>query len=494
VEFLCSRNNLIIELISFSLSKLVKGESKLKLKLTAAILAGKIAFWLSRLRGYQGTSLPGLVARKIHRGSLRDLAVQVRKKIIIISGTNGKTTTSNMVVEMLLDAGYNIIANREGANMITGVTTSFIMNAGIGGSIDCDYAVLEVDEASIPAVLAEVTPGVVVLTNFFRDQLDRYWELDKIIRVIRDALTMLKHTTLVLNADDPLVAQFAKNTGLPSVFYGLGKHGRCVKTSSQTREAKFCPFCGTQLIYNYFHYGQLGDYRCPGCFFERPEPVVEALEPVAAKGSTVCRLVCDNENMSLTIRAQGLYNVYNALAALSVGQCLGIDIKIILDSLGKYQPVTGRMEKFSYHGKPAFLNLVKNPTGFNEAIATLHTAGGTKDIFIAINDNEADGIDISWLWDVDFEMLGSDHQSYLCFICSGQRSEEIALRLKYAGIPVEKITVNREIKPAVNSTLAGCGGSTFLFTTYTALWPVHKIINHLAAKEGNDDPCVSSVS
>jgi len=465
----------------------------LKLRLSAAILAGKTAFWLSRLRGYKGTSLPGLVARKFYRDSLRELAVQVRKKIIVVSGTNGKTTTSNMIVEILLDAGYNIIANREGANMITGVTTSFIMNAGIGGSVDCDYAVLEVDEASIPAVLAEVTPGVVVLTNFFRDQLDRYWELDKIIRVIRDALVTLKYTTLVLNADDPLVAQFAKNTGLPSVFYGLGKHRQCIRTSSQTREAKFCPFCGTQLVYDYFHYGQLGDYRCPGCYFERPDPVVEALEPVAAKGSTRCRVIYDNESMSMTIHTQGLYNVYNALAALLVGMHLGINIKIILDSLGKYQPVAGRMERFSYHGKPAFLILVKNPTGFNEAIAALHNAEGTKDIFIAINDNEADGLDISWLWDVDFELLGSDHRSYLRFNCSGQRSEEIALRLKYAGIPVEKIAVNKNIKSAVNNTLAGCAGSTFLFTTYTALWPVHRIVDRLAAKEGVDDPCMSSV-
>ncbi|MCG9968652.1 Mur ligase family protein [Pelotomaculum terephthalicicum JT] len=466
----------------------------MKLKLFAAILAGKTVFWLSRLRGNKGTSLPGLVARKFYGDSLRVLAAQVRKEIIVVSGTNGKTTTCNMIVGMLMDAGYDTIANREGANMITGVTTSFILSADMGGNIDCDYAVLEVDEASMPKVLAEVTPSVVVLTNFFRDQLDRYWELDKIIRVIRDALSTLKRATLVLNADDPLVSQFSDNKLLPSVFYGLGKHQRCIKTNSQTREAKFCPYCGEQLIYDYFHYGQLGKYRCPNCYFERPDPFVEVLETVTTKKGMECRLIYDNKDVLLNIRARGLYNVYNAMAALSVGLRLGVDVDIVLESLGKYRTVTGRMESYVYHDKPAFLILVKNPTGFNEAIATLAAAEGAKDVFIAINDNEADGLDISWLWDVDFELLGEESSSYLCFICSGQRGEEIALRLKYAGIPPGKITIDRNIKTAIGNALSGRAGSTYLFTTYTALWPVHKIIKRLATEEIADDQCLSSVS
>lgn len=455
----------------------------MKLKLTAAIAAGKIVSWLSRSRGYQGTSLPGKVARRIYSGSLRDLARQVRKKIIVISGTNGKTTTGNMIAGILSAAGYDVIANREGANMINGVTTSFILRAGARGKISCDYAVLEVDEASMPAVLAEVTPDVVVLTNFFRDQLDRYWELEKIIGVIRGALVKLKQTTLVLNADDPLVAQFAAVTKLPSVYYGLGEHDRCARSSAQTREAKFCPFCGTPLDYEYFHYGQLGNYRCPACAFARPDPALEAAAPAAVPGGgTGCRLVYGRESVLLTIRAQGLYNVYNALAAALVGLRLGISMPVILDSLGKYEPVTGRMETFNYQGKPVFLNLVKNPTGFNEGITALQTLAGTKDVFIALNDNEADGIDVSWLWDVDFELLGANHQPYLCFICSGQRSEEMALRLKYAGVPAEKIVVNRNLAAAIEDTLAGGAASAFLFSTYTALWPVHKIVSRLAAK------------
>ncbi|OPX88796.1 MAG: UDP-N-acetylmuramate--L-alanine ligase [Pelotomaculum sp. PtaB.Bin104] len=454
----------------------------MKLKLSTAIAAGKMAYWLSRVRGYQGSSLPGKTALKLYSGTLHDLAKQVRKGIIVISGTNGKTTTSNMITEVLLDAGYSVVANREGANMIAGVTTSFLMSAALGGTIDCDYAVLEVDEASTPLVLTEVTPCVIVLTNFFRDQLDRYWELDKIIGVMRDSIKNFKDTTLILNADDPLVAQFAALTGLRSLFYGLERQKNSNSSSTQTRESKFCPVCGTPLHYDYFHYGQLGDYRCPSCNFLRPAPQVEALELLAVPGGTNCRIRIGQQSVELTIPTQGLYNVYNALAALSAGLHIGINTKSILFSLSRHQSVTGRMELFSHQGKPVYLCLVKNPTGFNQGIATLCDADGSKDVFIAINDNDADGRDISWLWDVDFEMLGEDHCAYERFICSGQRGEEMALRLKYAGIPVEKLAVNRDIRSAIKNVLAGGADSAYLFSTYTALWPVDKILKQLTAK------------
>ncbi|MDD3652774.1 MAG: Mur ligase family protein [Desulfotomaculaceae bacterium] len=454
----------------------------MKLRLSTAIAAGKAAYWLSRFRGYQGSSLPGKVARRLYSGTLRDLAKQVRKGIIVISGTNGKTTTSNMVTEVLMDAGYRVIANREGANMIAGVTASFLLNAALRGSINCDYAILEVDEASMPLVMAEVTPVVIVLTNFFRDQLDRYWELDKIIAVIRDAIKKSKESSLILNADDPLVAQFRISTGLRSLFFGLSRQELSTSASSQTRESKFCPVCGTLLTYDYFHYGQLGNYRCPGCSFKRPRPQLESVELTYVPGGTNCRITYGQQAFDLAIPTQGVYNVYNALAAFLTGLHLGINPQSILSSLGRHQSVAGRMELFNYQGKPVYLCLVKNPTGFNQGITTLCAAAKTKDVLIVINDNEADGRDISWLWDVDFETLSADHRPYPCFICSGQRGEEMALRLKYAGIPIDKISVNQDIKAAINTALAGHADSAFLFSSYTALWQVHKLLKQLTAK------------
>lgn len=466
----------------------------MKVRLALSILAGRAAAKLSRACGYEGSSLPGMLARMFYPPVLKELAVQVREGIIMVSGTNGKTTTANMIAGVLNEAGFKVISNREGANMISGVTTSFIINSLTSGKIDCDYAVIEVDEASIPDVLKNLTPKVAVLTNFFRDQLDRYWELEKIIGVIWESLRVLKQTSLVLNADDPLVAQFKDTTGLQSYFYGLAGDDTSSKTSTQTRESKFCPFCGSVLAYEYFHYGQLGSYNCLGCHFKRPRPQVEAVKTGSAGDLNSFKLVYDEGAVPLEIQTQGLHNIYNAMAAFSVGLQLGIDKLTILSSLKKYQPAAGRMEMFTFGEKHAYLNLVKNPTGFNQGLVTLYKAQGTKDVFIALNDNYADSRDISWIWDVDFEMLGADHKYLRRFVCSGLRGEDMALRLKYAGVPTEKIVLNTDMRQAIKTALDGQAGSAYLFSTYTALRPVHKIVEFLAEKGDANDKSMSSVS
>lgn len=457
----------------------------MKLILFISILAGKVVSFVSRACGYRGSSLPGLVARRIYLGCLRDLADQVREGIIVVTGTNGKTTTTNMIAGILSSARYKIIGNYEGANMISGATTSFIMSAGISGKIDCDYAVIEVDEASVPAVMKELKPSIVVITNFFRDQLDRYWEIDKIISVIRDSLNNHRHTTLVLNADDPLVAQLGETTGLPAVYYGIGRHRRSFSENTRTREAKFCPFCGSALSYEFFHYGQLGNYSCTGCKFKRPTPRVEAMNTEVLDKIT-CSISYDGAEVPLAIQVYGIYNLYNALAAFLVGLHLGIDVQYILSGLSNYRPVTGRMERFNHKGKQVFLSLVKNPTGFNEGLSALCADQAKKDVFIAINDNDADGRDVSWLWDVDFEMLDSNHGSFHRFICTGRRGEEMALRLKYAGVPQEKISVTHDMRLAVRSVLDSYAENSYFFSTYTALWDVHEILEKMVAGEDED--------
>ncbi|OPZ70632.1 MAG: UDP-N-acetylmuramoylalanyl-D-glutamate--2,6-diaminopimelate ligase [Firmicutes bacterium ADurb.Bin456] len=287
---------------------------------------------------------------------------------------------------------------------------------------------------------------------------------------------------MILNADDPLVAQYQRLTGFPAVFYGLAARARLEGDCTQAREGKFCPFCGAPLVFDYCHFSQPGQYHCPGCDFNRPGLLVEALEPEAGEGRVRCRLVFNGQEAELILQVQGLYNLYNAVAAFSAGFHLGLDVPGMLESLGRYRPITGRMEKFNYQGKPVYLNLVKNPVGFNESLAALCAGEGSKDVFVAINDNDADGRDISWLWDVDFEMLGRDHRPYNCFICSGLRGEEMAVRLKYAGVPIKKLIVEPDVTRAIKRTLTGGSGSAYLFSTYTALWTAQRIIKTLASE------------
>lgn len=445
-------------------------------KLLIAISGGKTAAQLSRLLGRPGSSLPGKVALNLYPGTLRQLAAQVDRGVILVTGTNGKTTTNNMLARILQSAGYRVICNREGANLISGVTTAFLREATPAGDLRLDYAVLEVDEAGFPGIAAQVDPQLVVVTNFFRDQLDRYGELDKTITLIRDALKKLPQTRLILNADDPLVAQFAR-LGLPAVFYGLAPHARVVESRHNTREARFCPQCGATLNYAFYHYSQLGLFRCPGCGFRRPEePEVEALQSRYQGEGVACLIRYGKREYPLALPTRGFYNLYNALAGFAAGTLLGVEPERVVQSLESYEPATGRLQRFRYRDKPVYLNLVKNPAGFNEGLTLLWADGGPKDVFIAVNDNIADGRDISWLWDVDFEVLETVQDGVRSFVCSGLRAEDMAVRLKYAGVEPEKIVLEPNLKAAIARTLDGTGAAAYFFATYTALWPVEKLL------------------
>ncbi len=466
----------------------------MRLALIIAVICGKIAAFLSKITGGRGSSLPGLVARRIYPHTLRDLSAQAKKGIIMVTGTNGKTTTNNMIAKVLQAAGYKVNYNEEGANLINGVTASFVRAANFLGRLDFDYASLEVDEATFPKVVREVQPQMVVVTNFFRDQLDRFGELDKTVNVVKDTLKNLNNVTLVLNADDPLVAQLGWVTGHSAIYYGVSRQNGNKVAVAQTRDARFCPCCGSELAYNYYHYSQLGDYSCPQCGFKRPKAQVELADAAVLNGGYRAEVSHDAGCSVMTLHTAGFYNLYNALAAFAVGRHLSISDADILKGIEMYRPAVGRMERFRYQQKAIFLNLVKNPTGYSEGLATLLALPGSKDILMALNDNAADGRDISWLWDVDFEVLTSHLDELQTFTCSGTRADEMALRLKYAGVPVEKIAVNYNLEEAVHTVLNRGGETAYLFTTYTALWPVQKLLCSLAEKEDAHAQSVSSVS
>jgi len=455
----------------------------LRFRIIAAILAGKIIMRQVRFWGRgKGTSLPGMVALNIYPGILGHLARHTSRGVVIVTGTNGKTTTNNMVNQVIVGAGSRAVVNTEGANLITGVTTAFLEAASLRGRVDREYALLEVDEASFPRITRQVSPDIVVVTNFFRDQLDRYGEVDKTISLIREALVELPATRLVLNADDPLVAQLGASTGLKAIYYGLGEHSQVSSFSSAAREGRFCPDCERELDYDYYHYSQLGSYHCPDCGFSRPFAAVEGLEAFAAGGAAGCRLNYPGGSRPLVLPLSGLYNLYNSLAAFSACLLLDLEPELIIRALGKYIPATGRMERFRCKNKPVLLNLVKNPTGFNEGLNSLLTLPGPLDVLIAINDNSPDGKDISWLWDVDFEVLEEHHHCLNSVVCTGLRGAEMAVRLKYAGVPVNKVVV-RDMPEAVKYVLSGTGATVYILSNYTALWPLERILNGYAKRE-----------
>lgn len=450
-----------------------------------SVTSGKLAGYLSRIIGYRGSSLPGVVALRLDPAVLLDFAAQAARGVVVVTGTNGKTTTTNMLACIMRAAGYRVVCNDEGANMRPGVTAAFIRAAGLNGIAPYDYAVLEVDEASFPRVAAEVAPQAVVVTNFFRDQLDRYGELEKTISLIRDTLCRMPDVHLILNADDPLVAQLNRLDN-PVSYYGLAAHGR-EALGVASREARFCPLCGAALVYSAYHYGQLGLWSCPGCGWVRPKPNVEAYN-ISQDGAGLTGMVhVKNRRSPLRLSTPGFYNAHNALAALTAASLLNVETACSLGALALYEPATGRLQRFTHRGRLVYLNLVKNPAGFNQSLTMLLRGKGvSRDLCLAINDNAADGRDISWLWDVDFEAL-ENAEGVLKLVCSGRRAAEMAVRLKYAGLPTERITIQPDLRTAVRETLRGEGMSVFFLTTYTALWPVEAELRRLLRPGGEED-------
>lgn len=344
-------------------------------------MAGKILISLSRRLGNQGTDFPGRVARKIYPGILKELAANIEEEIFIVTGTNGKTTTSNMIAAILKEKGYSLVHNSAGANMLTGVTTAFIQASDIWGRNSFDYALLEVDEAYVPLLIKETRPRVVIITNFFRDQLDRYGELDHTINLIKDGVRNTE-IELVLNGDDPLITHFQHDTGLHCWYYGFENTIYDSLESEESREGRYCVFCGEELEYSRYHYAQLGQFNCPRCRNQNPRL------NFTGRGLKMTPFIQMKVNdLAISSPYQGFYNAYNILAAVSAARLVGIEDHIIQKAIAGYQPRAGRMENFIINGKRAVLILVKNPTGLNQTLSTLLYDQQSKNLFMALNDN-----------------------------------------------------------------------------------------------------------
>ncbi|QGT99681.1 putative amino acid ligase found clustered with an amidotransferase [Candidatus Syntrophocurvum alkaliphilum] len=437
---------------------------------TLAIITGKILIRLSKILGNQGTDFPGKIARRIYPEILTDLSENITDEIVIITGTNGKTTTSNLVASILKEKNISFVHNTAGANLITGITTAFIKDIDILGYREFEYAVLETDEANVPLLLNEITPGLILITNFFRDQSDRFGELDKIITLIKDAVDD-KPIDLVLNSDDPLATSFEREPSLSTWFFGFDNTIYDTKESVDIREGRHCIICGQELIYHRFHYEQLGKYKCPKCKNKNAERNFTVHDFKLAPN-----IELKVNGTQFKTNFQGFYNAYNILAAVSLTKLLGIEIDYIVSAINKYKPQAGRMESFEINEKDVVLVLVKNSAGFNQALFSITQDYDSKTIFFALNDNSADGTDVSWIWDANVEGIFENNNAPTHIVCTGKRSGDIAVRFKYSGCSENKITIEADLSNAVNLAINSSLKKVYIICTYTALFEVRDIL------------------
>jgi lipid II isoglutaminyl synthase (glutamine-hydrolysing) len=427
--------------------------------LAAEIAAARAVAALSRLVGAGGgTTVPGKLLSTFDPGAVDRLAARLPDGTATISATNGKTTTTAMAAE-ILRSRFRLAYNHSGANLLSGVAST-LLTAG-----DAELGLLEVDEGALPEVMRRVRPRAVCLGNLFRDQLDRYGELELVADRWRAAVAALPvGTTVVLNADDPLVGQLGG-----TLAFGIDDPSVARPTLQHAADSKYCPVCGAPLVYAAAYVGHLGDYRCPNGHIARPALDVAArnielhgLERVAFD----LRLPTETRRVELAL--PGLYNVYNAVGAAALAHALGATADEIDGGLGRFSAAFGRFERIAVGAKTVLLLLIKNPAGANEAIRTLVDGGAPRLAVIALNDEIADGRDVSWIWDVDFEPLIASLDR---LIATGERAAELALRFKYAGMPQEAIDVEPSLERALHRglDLTPDGAELVVLPTYTAM-------------------------
>jgi UDP-N-acetylmuramyl tripeptide synthase len=421
-----------------------------------------------------GTTLPGRVLLRLAPDAISRLGSGLGRGVTLVSATNGKTTTAGMIAAVLEAEGRSPVHNRAGSNMTWGIATALLEQEGSEG-------LFEVDEAWLPKVAAQLDPTLIVLGNLFRDQLDRYGEIeilaDEWAKTVADRVG---RTRFVLNADDPLIADLGRDTDERRregvVYFGIEDASQALPELQHAFDAKHCRRCDHPYDYERAFVGHLGHYSCPNCGAERPAPDVAAtaIELHGMEGSSVTIRTPAGE-IGLDLPLPGLYNVYNALAAVAASLELGATEERIPAALAAARSAFGRVETIEIDGKRAAILLVKNPAGANEVLRTLRLeADAGLDLWIGLNDRIADGRDVSWIWDADFELLGG---SVRRVTCAGTRAPEMALRLKYAGWPQDSIVIEPDIERSLDAAVAAAAERLFALPTYTALLELHRLLS-----------------
>jgi UDP-N-acetylmuramyl tripeptide synthase len=439
--------------------------------LRLGVLVARAVRAATRRLGRGGTTAPGRVLLRLDRGAIGRLGERLRGGVALISATNGKTTTASMLANVLENDGRAVVRNRAGSNMHWGVATA-LLDAGRRPE---ELGLFEVDEAWLAEIAGHLEPSLLILANLFRDQLDRYGELELLADRWADVVAARgEHTALVLNADDPLVADLGRDHGSVS-YFGVEDDSLALPELQHAADSKHCRNCGSPYTYEAIYMGHLGRYRCPGCGRERPRADVAA-ERVVLHGMSGSDVSLRTPQGSAEVRLPlpGLYNVYNALAAATAALQLGVTLDRVRAGLERTSAVFGRVERLTVDGRDLAILLVKNPAGANEVLRTLTLEDGRADLWIALNDRIADGRDVSWIWDADFELLAGRVRRVTC---SGTRAEEMALRLKYAGIEAP-IAVNRDLGDSLDAAVADRddGAPLYALPTYTALLDLRDLL------------------
>lgn len=434
-----------------------------------AIWIGKMTLLASRITHLgSGTTLPGLLAEKIDQNIIRKLSEKLKYGAIVVTGTNGKTTTSKMLVEILSEEGFTVLHNPSGSNLTRGIASALIQSTNfLGISLAADIAVFEIDEATMPEATTKIRPKITLVTNLFRDQLDRYGELDKTAAIIGGSLRGFSKMITILNADDPLVASLSKYAEGPVKYFGLSDNAIHAK-SKAAMDSKDCTECGHELIYTNRHFGHLGDWKCSNCGLSRPKIDFFAEEISLTPIKSNFKIKLSKELLPVEMSISGLYNVYNALAAAAAADVVSAGGAAVSSALRNFSAAFGRMETIEIDGRKAMILLVKNPTGANQAIEAIFSDDKAKNVLFALNDNFADGTDVSWIWDIDFESFNFKNTKV---IVTGIRAEDMALRLKYAGLNGSQVKIEKDIVNAVKELISATeqGGACYAFPTYTAM-------------------------
>jgi UDP-N-acetylmuramyl tripeptide synthase len=455
----------------------------LRLKIALARLVGRLSR-ASRRGG--GTSLPGKVLLRLAPDAVSQLGRRLVRGSAIVSATNGKTTTAGMVASVLARAGIAAVHNRTGANMPGGVATALLERSRRGRVEAAEIGLFEVDEAWLETVVSQLDPHTVVLGNLFRDQLDRYGELERLADEWAQVARRAERMTLVLNADDPLVADVGRTDSgerrARTLYFGVEDRAHALPELEHAFDAKHCRRCGTPYSYTRAYLGHLGDYSCPQCGNARPAPDVAASQ-ITFEGMSGSRVVMTTPKgtIEFSLALPGLYNVYNALAASACCLSLGISLETVRRGLESFAAAFGRAERLEIGSRSLSILLIKNPAGANEVFRTLvgttgrAEADGGIDLLIALNDRIADGRDISWIWDADFEILARAVEHV---VCAGTRAPELALRLKYAGIAPDRLEVVEAIPAALGRALeTEPSRPLYALPTYTALLELRELLS-----------------